>query len=72
MDIPVFSLALVTGQVPQRCWLLYAHSPLKDRRDVEITIPEFGVVTVDVPRAGAFYTTDEQTRRLAAISRADD
>ncbi len=71
-DIPVFSLALVTGQVPQRRWLLYAHSPLKDRRDVEITIPGFGVVTVDVPRAGAFHTINEPTRRLVGISPADD
>jgi hypothetical protein len=67
-NIPVFSLALVTGQEPQRRWLLYAHSPLEDRRDVRITIPEFGAVTVDVPRAGAFYTIDEKARKAVTVA----
>jgi hypothetical protein len=71
-NIPVFSLALVAGREPQRRWLLYAHSPLQDRDDVEITIPELGAVTVDVPRAGAFYTIDEKARRAVAVFPAKD
>lgn len=59
-SIPVFALALVRGEESNRQWLVYAHSPLADRRDVEITIPEVGNVTVDVPRAGAFYLVDGQ------------
>lgn len=58
-QIPVFSLALVQGEPGNRRWLLYAHSPLQNRPDVEITIPEHGQVTVDVPRAGAFYVVSE-------------
>ena len=54
-QIPVFSLALVRGKAGARSWLLYAHSPLQNHEDVTITIPEFGEVTVDVPRSGAFY-----------------
>ena len=61
-NIPVFSLALVRGEKGARRWLLYAHSPLKDRQGVRITIPSYGPVTLDVPRAGAFYTLDEATR----------
>ena len=55
-NIAVFSLALVQGDGANRRWLIYAHSPLEDRQGVNITVPGFGKITVDVPRAGAFYT----------------
>ena len=71
-NIPVFSLALVTGQEPQRRWLLYAHSPLEDRHDVQITIPEFGEVAVEVRRAGAFYAIDEKARRPVTVIPYED
>lgn len=58
-NIPVFSLALVRGRQGERRWLVYAHSPLENRDDVTITVPEFGKMTVDVPREGAFYLVDE-------------
>ncbi len=67
-NIPVFSLALVLGETGKRRWLLYAHSPLEDRRDVEIALPEFGQVTVDVPRAGAFYVVYEPSRNLSRLN----
>ena len=57
-DIPVFSLAVVMGEKTKRRWLVYAHSPLKDRRGVSIVVPGFGDITVDVPRGGAFYLVD--------------
>ncbi|MFC1718619.1 hypothetical protein ACFL6S_33510 [Candidatus Poribacteria bacterium] len=66
-NIPVFSLALVQGVEGSRRWLLYAHSPLENRKDVNITIPDYGNVTVDVPRAGAFYLIEEQARTLTPI-----
>jgi hypothetical protein len=66
-NLPVLSLALVKGDKGARQWLLYAHSPLEDRRGVEITIPDFGKVTVDVPRAGAFYLVDEATKKTSPI-----
>jgi len=59
-NIPVFSLALVRGDEGSREWLVYAHSPLEDRRRVEVTVPDFGPLTIDVPRAGAFYLVEEQ------------
>ena len=65
--IPVFSLALVRGSEGARKWLLYAHSPLKDRNDVQITIPNFKAVTVDVPRAGAFYLVDEKRENSEVV-----
>ena len=69
-DLPVFSLAMVRGEQDQRQWLLYAHSPLADREDVEITIPGYEKVTVDIPRAGAFYLINRSrgsARRLNAL-----
>jgi hypothetical protein len=66
-NVPVFALALVRGEPGARRWLLYAHSPLEDRPEVEITIPAYGAVTVDVPRAGAFYLVGERSRKVAPI-----
>jgi hypothetical protein len=65
--LPVFSLALVQGEEGSRRWLVYAHSPLEDRTGVEITIPDHGKVTVDVPRRGAFYLVQEQGKKVSRI-----
>ena len=37
------------GKSPTRQWLVYAHSPLKDRKAVGVTIPDYKAVTIDVP-----------------------
>jgi hypothetical protein len=66
-NLPVFSLALVRGKEGDRQWLVYAHSPLENRTGVEITIPECGSVTVDVPRAGAFYIVDEGSAKALGV-----
>ena len=47
----VFALALVTGEAPEREWLLYAHAPVASRTDVTIVIPGLGEVLVDVEEA---------------------
>jgi len=60
--------ALVRGGAPARRWLVYAHSPLEDRRGVEITPPEFGEVTVDVPRTGAFYGSSGKKCNVGQVS----
>ncbi len=53
-EIPVWALALVVGQAPQREWLLYAYAPQGNRQTVTIAIPDYGEVTLDVPQAGIF------------------
>ncbi|MBW3597583.1 MAG: hypothetical protein KY475_09945 [Planctomycetes bacterium] len=68
--LPVISLALVQGEAPQRRWLLYAHSPLEDRREVQITIPGYRDVKVEVLRRGVFYLVDEQTGDVKRIAGA--
>ena len=67
-NIPVFSLALVRGDKQARSWLVYAHSPLEDRKDVIITVPGFGNVTVDVPREGAFYLIELRDKKPRPLS----
>lgn len=59
-DLPVFALALELGEEGARRWLVYAHSPLKDREAVKVTLPGHGEVTVDAPKAGAFFDVKEQ------------
>ncbi len=66
--LPVFSLALVRVEKGSRRWLLYAHSPLENRQNVAITLPDFGPVTVDVPRAGAFYLIQEQNKQVTPVA----
>jgi hypothetical protein len=68
-DLPVLSMALVLGEPGSRRWLVYAHSPLEDRRAVEITLPEHGKVKVDVPRAGTFYQVRERDGVVEAVDR---
>lgn len=67
-NIPVFSLALVRGDAGTRRWLVYAHSPLQNRRGVTITVPGFGAITVGVPRAGAFYVLNEPDKTVTPVA----
>jgi hypothetical protein len=48
------------GGPPQQ-WLVYAHSPLADRKAVSVIIPEYRQITIDIPVAGAFYQVVETT-----------
>jgi hypothetical protein len=66
-EIPVLSLALVMGEFPDRQWLVYAHSPLTDREYVEIVIPEYKSIVVDVSVGGSFYLVDESENTVTPI-----
>jgi proline racemase len=61
-------MALVRGEAGSRRWLVYAHSPLEDRRDVRITLPEYDEITVDVPQAGAFYLVQEGHEKVIPVA----
>ncbi len=69
-NISVFALALKLGEAPNRSWLVYAHAPLRDYRDVEITIPGWAPIQVDVPREGAFYEIKEVDGSVIGIKDA--
>ena len=58
--LPVYSLARVLGDAPKREWLLYAHAPLgKALQDVEVSVPGYSTVTIDVNVSGSFYHIKE-------------
>ena len=67
VEIPVFSLALVMGEFPDRQWLVYAHSPLTGREYVEIVIPGYKTIVVDVSVGGSFYLVDESENTVTSI-----
>jgi hypothetical protein len=66
--LPVFSIALVTGNAPQRQWLIYAHAPLGARQGVQVTIPGFRAVAINVAVGGSFYLVDEKSGRARAVN----
>lgn len=65
--VNVFSLSLVQGKPGNREWLVYAHSPLGERKDVEITIPDYGKIKVDVSVGGSFYHVVEAEKRIELV-----
>ena len=65
--LPVFAIARVRGEAPNRSWLLYAHSPLGPQPDVRISIPEFGNVTADVAVGGSFFLVKEADKSVTPI-----
>ena len=69
-EISVFGLALVKGAPPTREWLVYAHSPLGDRKNVRLTVPGYGVINVDVTVGGSFFVVNEKTRTVEQVTTA--
>ncbi len=58
--IPVYALAYVIGAKPKRQWLLYAHAPLGEKKNVEITIPDYRkVLTSLIIPGGNFFCISE-------------
>ncbi len=66
-SLPVFSLAFVQGDPGARQWLVYARAPLGNQQAVEITIPDYGFITVEVTVVGSFYIVDEKTHSTQFI-----
>ena len=66
--VNVYALALTMGEAPSRKWLVYAHSPLQNRKSVELTVPGYGKVKVDVTVGGSFYELDEKTRKTKFVT----
>src|SRR5262249_24738835 len=64
--LPVFALALALGAAPRRQWLIYAHAPLGARQSVQVTIPGYRAVMINVAVGGSFYLVDEKGRSVKA------
>jgi hypothetical protein len=67
-EVKVFSMALSLGSAGSRRWLVYAHSPVADRSNVQLTIPEYGAITVNVSIGGSFYLVNEATRTVTPVN----
>ena len=67
-EILVFSLALVLGQAPEREWLVYAHAPLNERKNVKVTLPDYGTIKIDVSASGTFYHIGEKTKKVSKVT----
>jgi hypothetical protein len=67
LEIPVFSIALSKGEVPKREWLVYGHAPLGDRKNVKLTIPDFGDVRVEIEVGGSYYLIKEETGKIQKL-----
>ena len=66
--LPVYALARVIGESPRREWLLYAHAPIgENQKQVEIALPGYKAVSVDVDVAGSFYHVRETDGSVTAV-----
>lgn len=65
--LPVYSLALVLGQPPEREWLVYAYPPLGPTTKVVVTLPDYGPITVNALPSGAYYHVIEKTKEVEPI-----
>ncbi len=67
LEIPVFALAYVLGQKPNREWLVYAHAPRAARQSVRITVPDYGSFSTYVTQSGTFIHLKEPEGRGAQV-----
>jgi len=66
-ELPVFSIALVIGKQPTREWLVYAHSPIRETKNVTISLPGYGQVTIDSSPRGVFYQVFEANKQIVKL-----
>jgi len=66
--IHVWSFAYVIGSRPKREWMVYAQAPLGSRNKVQVTVPDYGVISADASQGGAYYHVIEKTKAVARIS----
>lgn len=71
-ELPVFSLALVLGEKPEREWLVYAHSPRRNLENVKIDVPGYGFIKATVPPGGSFYLVREKGSVLTRVAGITD
>ena len=57
---PVWTMARVIGDAPDREWLVYAFAPLGEKKNVSVKIPEYGIIKLDtISVGGSFYLVVE-------------
>ena len=66
--LAVFAIANVLGMAPQREWLVYAHSPLKDYARVTVDVPGYGAMDMPSRRGGIFYHITEKNGLIEQLN----
>ena len=61
IELPVFAIASVIGEKPSREWLIYAFAPKGSETDVEVEVPGYRTVSMDVAAGGTFLYLTEST-----------
>jgi hypothetical protein len=65
--IPVYVLARVIGQSPQRTWLVYAEAPSAPINGLTVTIPGYQNIQINANSAGEFYLVDETNGTVSLV-----
>lgn len=58
-EFRVWAQAQVMGEAPDRRWLVFTYAPRGDEAGVEITIPDYDTIELDVPQKGVFAVVEE-------------
>lgn len=66
-EIPVFGIALTKGSPPKREWLVYVYSPLMRHKNIQLTVPGYGSLTVETQPKGDYYWLKENNRTVNKI-----
>jgi hypothetical protein len=66
-EIPLFTIALVTGTSQAREWLIYSFSPLREYLGITVTIPEYGKVQINSSPSGEYYYLNEKTNKVKPL-----
>jgi len=66
-EIPVFSITLAKGMAPNKEWLVYAYSPLANRSNVVLNIPEYGPIKVNCDPGGDYFVVKQKGRSLEQL-----
>ncbi len=67
-ELPVLALALTRGAAPQRQWLVHAHAPTGLQQGVQVVVPDYRTITIDVPVGGVFYQVDEASGTVTDVT----
>lgn len=71
LEVKVWAQAHVMGEQPKRRWLVYAHAPLGREEGVEIEIPDYGAIKMDISQAGSYYVVDEGEKTAVPLRKAE-
>ena len=65
--IPVFAVAHVLGDAPNREWLIFVSCPQDDYATCDITIPDYKAVSVELDSVGKYYLVDESADSVEEV-----